>query len=64
MFLWYEQSSLLVQRHIHFHYESMHNLNLVSNYLEISANHADHKILQGIAKVLQCYDKRQCFLLE
>ena len=35
------------------------------NYLEINANHGDYRILhQVIAKILQCYDKRQGFLLD
>ena len=40
-------------------------LNCISNYLEINTNPVDHRILhQVIAKDLQCYDKRQCFLLD
>ena len=35
-------------------------LNFISNYLEWNANHVDHRIQhQGIAKVLQCYNKKK-----
>ena len=58
-------SILLVQGNIHYHYDSIHTLNFALNYLEINANHGDYRILhQVIAKILQCYDKRQGFLLD
>ena len=48
-----------------FHYDSIHSLNFLSNYLEINANYVNHRILdQAIAEVFQSFGKRQYSLLD